>query len=109
MSVEKQLGEISGLLKGMDKSLNQRLDTQGNSIEQIRGSVGKTFDKIEELKEKALGGVTENETNIKAINKDLNDNIRPAIKAAQNKGVATGGVGILTGIGALLKDLFGGN
>ncbi len=108
MSVESKLGEVIGLIQGT----NQRLDTQANSIEQIRGSVGKTFDKIEELKDKMSDKIddvnekaTQNRTNIDAVNKDLDDNIRPAIKSAQNKGVATGGVGIIAGIGSFIKSL----
>ena len=113
MSVESKLGEVIGLIQGT----NQRLDTQSNSIEQIRGSVGKTFDKIEdlsketskqikELSDKTVEGITEAKEGVKAINKDLDDNIRPAIKSAQNKGMGVGGVGIMTGAASFFKGLF---
>ena len=113
MSVESKLGEVIGLIQGT----NQRLDTQKDSIEQVRASVGKTFDKIEELKEKtfekidelsekAVIGITEAKGGVAAINKDLDDNIRPAIKAAQNKGMATGGTGIVGVVGLFIKSLF---
>ena len=102
MSVESKLGEVIGLIQGT----NQRLDTQKESLEQLRGSVGKTFDKIEDLKEKAFEGITENRTHIEGINKDLDDNLRPAIKAAQNKGIATGGTGIVGVVGLFIKGLF---
>ena len=113
MSVESKLGEVIGLIQGT----NQRLDTQKDSIEQVRASVGKTFDKIEELKEKtfekidelsekAVIGITEAKGGVAAINKDLDDNIRPAIKSAQNKGMGVGGVGIMTGVASFFKGLF---
>ena len=113
MSVESKLCEVIGLIQGT----NSRLDTQAGSIEQLRGSVGKTFDKIEELgketnkqikelSDKTVEGITEAKEGVKAINKDLDDNIRPAIKSAQNKGMGVGGVGIMTGVASFFKGLF---
>ena len=92
--IERTLGEILATQKATNKSI----DNYRKDIKEVFG----------EIKTNSVT-IGENKTSIKSIKEDLDDNIRPAIQTAQNKGMATGGIGIITGIGAIFKDLFGGN
>ena len=102
MSVEKQLGEISGFLKGMNKNIDDKFESQEKKLDNFRVDIKEVFGEIK----KNTVIATANKTSIEGINKDLDDNIRPAIQSAQNKGMATGGTGIVGVVGLFIKSLF---
>ena len=89
--------EIWGLLGRIDAKLDAAHEKDTNFRQDIKGI-------FEEIKENSIG-IRDNKTSIEGVTKDIDDNIRPAIKAAQNKGIVTGGAGSLTGIAAFLKSL----
>ena len=74
-TIDKSLGEITGLLKGMDSKFSDKFDDQGDRIDGLRDSIAKTFDKIEKVNEKA----TKNMANIGGIEKDIRENVKPKI------------------------------